>query len=326
MNVQYSNEELVAAIQNGEKDRIAQLWAQVESFVKQQANRWTCYAEFEDLTQEGYLILLEVVKSYDASKGAKFITWLGNGLAWGWRRWISTNIAGVHIPAHMAERLFLYDKVCKEWKKQTGNDPTTEQLCYLMKCSRSELQAVKDTAKRVSVVSLQERIGEDEYIELQDTITDCEDFTETVLDSYQREELKAAIWPIVDTLEGMQGAVLRQRYEQGRTFDETGAALGISRERCRQIEEKALRVLRRPKNRKTLQPFYDDIQASYAMKGTGISTFTLTWTSATEREAIRNYELCQCGLNSKRQYTNAKTDAGSHAHSSGNSTAEYAGV
>ena len=288
MDIQYSNEELVALIQDGEADRIEQLWIQVEAFIKQQANRWTVYAEFEDLCQQAYFILLESAKSYNSQSGAKFITWLGNRLSWGWQRWISDSMLVFHLPAHMAMRLLQYDRACKEWAAKTGRQPTAAQLCYLMECSRSELQTVKDTIRRMSVRSLQERIGEDGKTELQELIADDKDFTEDILDDVQRGQLSAILWSLVDDLDERQGAVLRARYEKGRTLDETGAALGISRERVRQLEAKALQKLRRPKPKKQLQAFYDMAYCK-AMQGTGVGSFMRTWTSATEREALQSY-------------------------------------
>ena len=285
-----TNEELVKLVQDGQRVAIGPLWLQVEGFVKKQANKWTRYAEFEDIVQEGYLIFENIVAAYTPDKGAKFLTWLGNGLTWGWARWITHDMAGFRIPAHIAEKMLQYDNIRKEWAKLNEKAPTDAQLCFLMKCSKSELQTVKDIVKRLRVRSLQERIGEDESMELQDMLADTMDFTDSVLDSYQREELKAVIWPLVDALEDKQAAVLRSRYEQGRTLDATGAALGVSRERCRQLEAKGLRMLRRPKNRKKLQPFYEDVMQSRAMQGTGLGVFTRTWTSATEREMLRHLE------------------------------------
>lgn len=290
MDIQYSNEELVALIQDGEADRIEQLWIQVEAFIKQQANRWTVYVEFEDLCQQAYFILLESAKSYNSQSGAKFITWLGNRLSWGWQRWISDSMLGFHLPAHMAMRILQYDRACKEGAAKTGRQPTERQLCYLMECSRQELQTVKNTIRRIKMRSLQERTESEDGDgrELGELIADEKDFTEDILEDVQREQLKAILWPLVDDLEGRQGEVLRARYEKGRTLDDISEALGVSRERVRQLESKALQKLRRPKNRKQLQPFYEAIY-SRAMQGTGVSAFMRTWTSATEREALQKY-------------------------------------
>ena len=288
-----SNEELITMIQDGQEDKTAELWAQVEAFVKKQANKWTGYAEFEDLVQQGFLYFLDAVNSYEEGKGAKFLTWLAHWLSWGWQRWLCDNMAGFHIPAGIADRMLQYDKVRKEWTAKTGTQPTAEQLCYLMKCSRHELQTVKETIRRVNMRSLQERTetAGGDGLELSELIADDKDFTEDILDNVQREQLAAILWPLVDDLEGRQGEVLRQRYEQGRTIKETGEAMGVSSERIRQVEAKGLQMLRRPKNRKKLQAFYEGVVRSRAMVGTGVACFMRTWTSSTEREALRNLEI-----------------------------------
>lgn len=83
-----TNEELVIRIRDGETDRLIELWQQVEQFVKQRANRFIGYAEYDDLVQQGFLFLYSAISSYDESRGANFLTYYNRLLTWNWIRWI----------------------------------------------------------------------------------------------------------------------------------------------------------------------------------------------------------------------------------------------
>ncbi len=286
-----SNEELVEMIQNGQPGRIGELWQGCEQFIKKLANRWTGAAEFDDLVQQGFLILHDAAADYEPGQGMKFITYLGQRLEWGWARWLDETGAAVRLPTFMVQRLRQYERIRKEYAAEHGQEPPESYICREMDITRDQFQWLKDKAKKSRIRSLNEPLeGVDgDSIELQDTLSDDADFTAGVLDKVQNEQLARVIWPMVNDLGQRPAEVIWQRYKLNKTLKETGAGLGVTIERVRQIEQKAMRVLRNSTNARKLQPFYDDIRSA-AMRGTGLTRFNQTWTSATERAAIQNVE------------------------------------
>lgn len=131
-------------------------------------------------------------------------------------------------------------------------------------------------------------MGEDEETPLVDLVPDSRNDYEEVLDQIEQEQLQATIWPLVDSLPDQQALVIRMRYQEDATLRETGKRIGVTTERVRIIQNTALRELRKPSRSNLLRPFlYDERVRSDGMKGTGARRFNETWTSATEREALR---------------------------------------
>lgn len=91
---------------------------------------------------------------------------------------------------------------------------------------------------------------------------------------------------MVDALSGEQGPVIRARYQEGKTLKETGKKMGVTKERIRQIESKALRELRSLSRARELYPFLDGERYSRGIVGNGAAHFNQTWTSSTERVAL----------------------------------------
>lgn len=115
------------------------------------------------------------------------------------------------------------------------------------------------------------------------------DLEADVLDQVQHEQLCAVLWECVDSLEGRQPEVIRKRYQEGRTMAAIGADYGVTGEVIRQMESKALRELRKPRNSKRLRPFVLEDEKIYCMGlvGNGVGRFNRTWTSSTEWAALK---------------------------------------
>lgn len=116
----------------------------------------------------------------------------------------------------------------------------------------------------------------------------------SVLDAVQQEQLKAVLWTLVDTLPDKQARTIQARYREGLTLKETGARMGIAMQGVRQHETNALRSLRQ--KRRFLLPFRDEYISAHAFRGNGAGTFNRTWTSSTEKVALKLAEdvnICQ---------------------------------
>ncbi len=284
-----SNEELVSLIQAGQNSRIGDLWLQCEQFIKKLANRWTGTAEFDDLVQQGFLILHDAAADYEPGQDVPFINYLGQRLDWGWMRWLEETGAAVRLPSYMVQQIRQYKRIQKEYAAEYGREPSERHICRLMGIEPSTLRLIRETARKARVRSLNEPIQADDGsgIELQDMIPDETDYADDVLERVQHEQLSRVIWPMVEELGERQAGVIWKRYKQNKTLKECGREMGVSWGRARQIEQQAMRELRKTGNARKLQPFIED-RYSAAVRGTGLSRFNQTWTSATEREALRN--------------------------------------
>lgn len=305
-----SNEELVAVIRAGQKSRIGELWTQCEQFIKKMANRWTGTAEFDDLVQQGFLILHDAAADYEPGRDVPFINYLGQRLEWSWARWLEETGAAVRLPSYMVQQIRQYKRVSKEYAAEYGREPSEREIGRLMGVAPSTVRLIHDTALKSRIRSLNEQIQADDGsgTELQDIVADDTDMTADVLDRVQNEQLAGVIWPMVDELEERQARVIWERYKKGRTFKECAGDMGVSLETIRQIEQKAFRELRKPKRAKRLKPFINDMEIySRGIKRVGAGEFHKTWTSATEREAMRNIER-QRDVIPKRNYTQQDVD------------------
>lgn len=130
------------------------------------------------------------------------------------------------------------------------------------------------------------RAGEDESLTLEDTIRDERDEIENTLERVQREELSRLLWSLVDNLEKRESDVLRKRYKEGLSRKNCGEELGISAERVRLIENRAMQKMRSVSVRKQLESYREERALSVAYSSTGLGTFRRTWTSAPERAVL----------------------------------------
>ncbi len=132
---------------------------------------------------------------------------------------------------------------------------------------------------------------EDGGISVGDAMADQKDQYADVLDNMERQQLKAVLWPMVGALPGSEPEIIRKRYQEGMTFKEIGEELGLSMEAVRQWERKGLGELRKPGRSRILEEFLNDERIyNSALHGNGVSSFNCTWTSSTERVALRRCE------------------------------------
>ena len=126
-----------------------------------------------------------------------------------------------------------------------------------------------------------------------------------ILEYVQQEELSKALWECVDSLSDRQQEVIRRRYQGGEPRRQIGETIGLSTGRVWQIEQAALKELRKPSRANRLRPFLPEAERVYnsALKGGGAATFGRTWTSSTEREALRLAESTEDFLKREREET-----------------------
>ena len=283
------NEQLVARIQGGdnEAENMLQLWKQNKGFIATIARRYSAGAEMEDLEQEGYIALSEAVRHYDSDRGMSFASYAA---FWIRRRCseCAMNSAAVHIPLARGDEVRRYQKIMREYRQEYGCDPSDRELCGFLYVSREKLDQIRKAAQMGNIRSLDEPVqGMDGDISIGDTVASGEDMEEDTIREIDKERMKRELWIVVDQLPGDLPAAVRLRYENGLTLEKTGKALGVNRERARQLESKAMRILRQPHRCRTFRAYFEEYLSAAPIHHIGVRRFNETWTSEVEQEAIR---------------------------------------
>lgn len=246
--------ELSARALNGDQDAINELVSCNLLLVVPIAKRYYgCGLPLLDLIQEGNLGLITAAKKYDGTKGWRFSTYATYWIRQSISRALGDQSRTIRIPANMVELLGKVRKAINELTIKFKRQPTDEEIAKYLNEDLDKIQTILDVSQAVSSLDLS--VDEDGETSVGDLVAD--DRVENGYANLVKEANKQIVDDVLSTLPTREAEILRMRFginqEKAMTLEEVGGHYGITKERIRQIENKAIRKLRHPARARMLK-------------------------------------------------------------------------
>lgn len=293
-----SNESIVKRIQEGSKqaqsgymvkdfqDDLMRLYEANRGILGLLVRKYERFNERADLEQEFFLAMYEAARSYEPSKGS----FVGLLYQYGNWRFFSLSFGVVKFPGWFFSLKRQYDALVSDFQAQHHSRPTVPEICHYLHISEKRLEQLYRLMDFQLLRSLSESVPGADDITLEETIADPCDPIQEAQEELERQELKKALWEIVDSLPQDQAQALRERFQQDLTYLQIAEQHHCSIEGARRLCDGAIRALKKPKTLRKIQSYLDFDIYGAGMRGIGTNAF-IHYGSATERAAIRLYNL-----------------------------------
>ena len=229
----------------------------VIKFAKKSSNRGLGL-DFSDLVQDGNIGLMKAVDKFDYRLGNKFSTYATNWIQQGISRSIADQARTIRIPVHMIDNIHKIQRASRQFMHKYGRNPTAEELSKIIYLPVDKIH--KAMKVNLKPISLEAPVGTEDESSRLEIIAD--ETAKNPFVSAAQKNLRKIVTQILSELDPKEETVLRQRFgmstNKTSTLEEVGEYIGVTRERIRQIEQKALNKLKHPTRARKLRSFLED--------------------------------------------------------------------